>query len=304
MSTITSGLNTQMLDILKEQGKSFSEKKETAYGWKIQLTPTSLIICIKPGHSTSAGIRDQELDALGLRPHPGAAFEKITVLGYEDGLQDDKAVLSYTFRPRYEQNISSQNFSRGSTFYSVQMDKATTGYWHSNRNVSDRSILLFIESGKKTYGQEVAELNVRYEDLEAAVYANFMEKWGFFYLPKEARGKIMQLDDEYARKLAELDEQQKSLLALPAGRETNPMVTVKHFEKNIGAASEAHAQKVKDVIRNAGLENHVVHVLLDAYEKDCVNYFNPVDGMLSRYYNELDEINARYGMPLSSSVVG
>ncbi|MCL5429845.1 MAG: hypothetical protein M1504_00010 [Candidatus Marsarchaeota archaeon] len=266
-----------------------------------------------PGKSTVCAAKPIDIDLNMLRAHPGAAYERVTVLGYESGSQDGGALIRYTHKPKYNRDgytytpsfvkaskLFSQEFAAGASYYSVQMDKLISGYWHDNMNVSKKPVLLYIEWGDKTYAAEVAELNVRYERLEGDVYSKFLAKHGRA-LTSNTVNEIEWLDRKYAKALAELDKEQKAMLSVP-GRGMNPVSIVEKFEERIGRASERHAEKVMDMIRHENIPEKTKKRLLKAYQRDCIDYFNPKDGMLSRYYKEFDVINARNKVPLRSSV--
>jgi hypothetical protein len=306
---------------IAEMNLDFSKAEERPYGWKIQLTSHSQVLGILPGHSTVLAAKLGDLNTENLRSHAGASFERVTVLGYESGTQDDKPVVLYTYMNKYgTEKFPSQTFSRGASYDSVRMDKAVTGYWHDNRNISDKPILVLIEWGDLTYGQEIADLNVRYEQLEADVYKSWLEEWGWCLRPEAAK-RIKELDAEYAKQLEALDEEQKKKLSVE-GRGMDDAEITKHFEELITKASAEHAQKVMDVAGTGYLDppkpdvydafniNNISasqfrlvelkgarFMLLDSYQKDCIDYFNPKDGMLSRYYAEVNAIRRRYGKP-------
>ena len=255
--------------------------EEKPYGRKMSLGEGLLMIQIDPGKSTSLAAKPSDLDIHGLRAHPGVKFERITVLGSASGGQETRPSLHYRYRQRYSESINDLYFRKGSTFYSVQMDRGMTGYWHENVNASGRPIVLLIESGQMTYNEEVAGLNECYEDLEAAVYEGFLKEHGH-NLSQEARTEIQKLDKEYAEELATLDEAQKFALGV-ADLRINPMEVIKGFEDKIGGASNAHAEKVKAVI-GKGVDPSKQDGMFAIYKRECIDYFNPIDGMLSRYY--------------------
>lgn len=289
----TSGRNPQQyLDVLAK-----GQWIEAKYGRKLELGSGLILIQIDPGKTTAI----KDLDAYGLRGHPGTKWEKITLLGYATTTDDtgnsvdSRPTLYYKFRGRYSEELGGKVFTTiGAFFNSVDMDKDQAGYWHENVNISKSRapIVLLIESQNWTYNEEVARLNVRYEDLEAAVYRNWLEQGAGSILKPEAGARIQKLDAEYTAALVKLDEEQK-LVMLRRGAE--PMVVIKEFEDKIGAAGKAHAEAVLAVI-DESVSPGLAKSLRQSYKVFCIDAFNPTDGMLSRYYVELGDINARYGI--------
>lgn len=105
------------------------------------------LIVIDPQKDTATGYKSisHPLDSYGLRPHPGVVYEHVTHLGTPD--TDDQGgdeSLEYRFVTQ-EHGLQTQRFSKGSRFYSVQMDRDHTGWSHVLGNVHTKPIMLEIE---------------------------------------------------------------------------------------------------------------------------------------------------------------
>lgn len=288
------------------------------YGSKMTVldtpTETILYIVIEPHKHTGMGIDPQKLDGNGLRFHPDEELEHVRFVRYADGGPDD-GICSLVYRVMERGGQKEYRFGikvmeidgekrpyiyEGQGFDSIKnptTNGGETGDPHILINDSDRPVLLEIRAKKrtaaKTLNDEIAELNVRYEDLEALVYRRFLEKHEDGLQLIIVR-KILALDAGYMGKLAELDKEQRAAMS-NRGRGISPLAIVHGFEDAIMKASDAHAESVKSAIKE-GADPSKVDGMLSDYQKECVEYFNPENGMLSRYYAELHEILKRHGM--------
>ena len=111
------------------------------YGWRKKLSDKSQYIIIERDMHTGIGADLSQINEFGLRGNPGAAWERVTHLGYatEDG--DLGFSLTYRFLDPYNR-LHERTYSKGSQFYS-KIGK--TGFWHLLVNNSDEPIKLFIE---------------------------------------------------------------------------------------------------------------------------------------------------------------
>ncbi len=274
--------------------------EEKGYGRKLNVNLVSepnfnlLLIQIDPGKSTALGVKPEELDQYGLRAHPGAEYEKITVLGFADVVDSVRPVLHYRFRPRHSDEVREQDFGVGASFLSVQMDRAQTGYWHENVNSegSQAALVLLIEAKNMSYDGEVHRLNIRYEDLGAEAYRNWLNSGAGSILSDEAKVQIQKIDDEYAKDLVMLDDEQNSR-RLERGPNQKEITRV--FEERLMAASAAHSVKVLTLIELHARPS-LVNMLRESYRRNCIDVFIGSDGRLAQYYAELEEINKRHGV--------
>lgn len=116
------------------------------YGFRKVLSATSQIIVIEPGKDTTIGA--SSLDEHGLRPHPDEVWERIMHLGYLDGSDGNDSLL-YTVLE--DGTVNHRHYRKGQAFFSVSPNgsgESKPGYWHSNKNISDRPIKLLVRVQK------------------------------------------------------------------------------------------------------------------------------------------------------------